>query len=210
MSKSRGNVISAMETLAQYEADAVRFYFLKDGPIEKDETFSSMKLVDTYNAHVINEFANSMRRVSSPMFLPPPESPFILPPAEAKRDKDFITNFNSKAKNIHTAFSKATIRSIIDLMQMTNQYLNTSKFWTIEDKKQQRRVIGTAAEALKVISILLYPVTPNYAETLLKYFKVTDNERRLENCRIEIDKEVILKYDPKIRDKLFIRKLTHR
>eukprot|EP00826_Nyctotherus_ovalis_P051439 TRINITY_DN6426_c0_g2_i2.p4 TRINITY_DN6426_c0_g2~~TRINITY_DN6426_c0_g2_i2.p4 ORF type:complete len:105 (+),score=19.16 TRINITY_DN6426_c0_g2_i2:998-1312(+) len=97
MSKSKGNVISAAETLAHYGADPVRFYFLKDGPIEKDETFNGMQLVDIFNAHIVNEFANSVRRVSSPMFLPPAESPFILPAAVHKRERDFIHTFNSKA-----------------------------------------------------------------------------------------------------------------
>ena len=42
MSKAKGNVISAMETLNKYGENAVRFYFLKVGPIEKDEIFNTM------------------------------------------------------------------------------------------------------------------------------------------------------------------------
>ena len=97
MSKSKGNVISAMDTLNKYGENAVRFYFLKEGPIEKDEIFNPMQLVDNYNAHVVNEYANSLRRVSDMKFLPPPESPFVLSPPKNEREIEFITKFNSKA-----------------------------------------------------------------------------------------------------------------
>ena len=55
MSKSKGNVIPAIETLNKYGENSIRFYFLKEGPYDRDETFKSLQLVNNYNAHVVNE-----------------------------------------------------------------------------------------------------------------------------------------------------------
>ena len=106
MSKSKGNIIPALKILEKYGNDAVRFYFLKDGPLDRDELFNPNQLVDNYNAHLVNEFTNSIRRVSSPQFLPPPGTPLVLSPANNKRDKDFIVNFNIKVCSFYFIFSK--------------------------------------------------------------------------------------------------------
>jgi len=207
MSKSKGNVISALDVLSQYGDNAVRFYFFKDGPLERDEVFNANRLVDNYNAHLVNEFSNSIRRVSTTQFLPPPNTPFILSPPKTQREVDFIASFNSKAATVYRGTMKGSLQTIIGMIQMTNQYLNGSEFWNVKDKQEQYKVIGTASEALRVISILLYPVIPSYAEHLLKYFKVKD--ARLDQCKIEESKSIEIKYDHSVKDKLFIRKLQY-
>ena len=93
---------------------------------------------------------------------------------------------------------------------MTNQYLNVSKFWKTTNKNEQYAVIGTASEALRVISILLYPIIPRYSEIVMKYFKMDNKERSLERCKIENKKEVVLNYDQNIRNDLFIRRIKNR
>ncbi len=97
MSKSKGNVIGALETLEKYNDNAIRFYFLKDGPLDRDECFNAMQLVDSYNAHLVNEFANAVRRVSSPRFLPTGGQPLVLSKPITVREREFITKFNAKA-----------------------------------------------------------------------------------------------------------------
>ncbi len=99
------------------------------------------------------------------------------------------------------------MEAVVGLMQMTNQYLNASAFWKSSERKDQHRVVGTAAEALRVMSILLYPIIPRYSETVMRYFKVRPEERRLERCKIKAD--AVVRYDPKATDTLFIKKLKH-
>eukprot|EP00826_Nyctotherus_ovalis_P035865 TRINITY_DN3118_c0_g2_i2.p1 TRINITY_DN3118_c0_g2~~TRINITY_DN3118_c0_g2_i2.p1 ORF type:complete len:213 (-),score=60.24 TRINITY_DN3118_c0_g2_i2:122-760(-) len=207
MSKSKGNVISALDILDQYGDNAVRFHFLKDGPLERDEVFSASQLVDNHNAHLVNEFSNSVYRVSNSRFLPPPGTPFTLPALKTKREADFITSFNSKAETVYKTTMKGSLQTVIGLIQQTNQYLNASEFWTAKNKQEQHTIIATASEALRVISVLLYPVVPSYSELLLKYFRVQEKDRVLDKCRIEAGRSVEIRYDWSVRDKLFMRKL---
>eukprot|EP00826_Nyctotherus_ovalis_P035866 TRINITY_DN3118_c0_g2_i4.p1 TRINITY_DN3118_c0_g2~~TRINITY_DN3118_c0_g2_i4.p1 ORF type:complete len:109 (-),score=33.21 TRINITY_DN3118_c0_g2_i4:122-448(-) len=102
---------------------------------------------------------------------------------------------------------KGSLQTVIGLIQQTNQYLNASEFWTAKNKQEQHTIIATASEALRVISVLLYPVVPSYSELLLKYFRVQEKDRVLDKCRIEAGRSVEIRYDWSVRDKLFMRKL---
>ncbi len=105
MSKSKGNVVPALSTLQMYGEDAVRFYFLKEGPQDRDESFHPRLLVELHNAHIVNELgnptkrhdvANSLNRVSSPNFLPS-EAVFRINAPSSPRDREFVSAFNKKA-----------------------------------------------------------------------------------------------------------------
>ena len=75
MSKSIGNVISALDLLDKFGGDAVRLHFLKEGPFARDESFLEDQLLHSFNAHAVNEYgthdsindfvANSLNRVIS-------------------------------------------------------------------------------------------------------------------------------------------------
>ena len=103
--------------------------------------------------------------------------------------------------------SKIAVSSVVALIQLTNQYLNSSKFWKLQSKQEQHGAIGLACEALRVISILLYPIIPRYSETLMGYFRVPQAERNLDYCKISSN--TIVKYDPSITPNLFVKKLKH-
>jgi len=105
---------------------------------------------------------------------------------------------------------KNSISTILSLIHLVNQYINNSEFWKKQNRDEQLQIIGIAAESLKILSILLYPIIPKYSETLFKYFGLSKKDVVLENCKLKFDNDTILKYKREFKNELFIRKLKHR
>ena len=59
MSKSIGNVVDPVALLNSYGSDAVRCYFLAEGPQQKDNSFVEEDLVSNYNGKIIDSYSKS-------------------------------------------------------------------------------------------------------------------------------------------------------
>lgn len=64
ISKSLGNVIRPSELVKQFGVDAVRYYFLRYGPLRNDMDFTVEKLKEAYNADLANGLGNLVARVA--------------------------------------------------------------------------------------------------------------------------------------------------
>ena len=64
ISKSLGNVILPSELVEQFNSDAVRYYFLRFGPLTGDIDISLDKISEVYNADLANGLGNLIARVS--------------------------------------------------------------------------------------------------------------------------------------------------
>jgi len=89
MSKSKGNILSAEEAARAYGSvgvDALRYFLFREMPFGNDGSFSMEALRKRYNAELVNDLGNLLKRVVDmvDMFLqgemprrPPLERPFI-------------------------------------------------------------------------------------------------------------------------------------
>jgi methionyl-tRNA synthetase len=62
MSKSLGNVVDPFDILAKYPLEAVKFYVLVNGPLQKDANFEEADLVNLYNGF-IDKIINCYTRI---------------------------------------------------------------------------------------------------------------------------------------------------
>ena len=58
MSKSLGNVVDPVSLIQKYGIDAVRLYFLTQGPLIKDMDFSEKALLEVHNDFLIDQYLN--------------------------------------------------------------------------------------------------------------------------------------------------------
>ncbi|MCL4397847.1 methionine--tRNA ligase [Patescibacteria group bacterium] len=63
VSKSLGNVILPSELVEKYGTDAVRYYFLRYGPLTADIDITDEKLTEVYNADLANGLGNLISRI---------------------------------------------------------------------------------------------------------------------------------------------------
>jgi methionyl-tRNA synthetase len=173
MSKSRGNIVRAETVQAILGADALRYFLLREIPFGQDGSFSFDALVQRYNGDLANGYGNLVSRVVNMM-----HKYFggVLPEAGAETAAEAA--LRQSANNAIAAFGPAfdelnfseALKALWVLVAETDGYLTANAPWKKpadrsdeEHKLLQARVLATAAEAIRIITALVYPILPDSA-----------------------------------------------
>jgi methionyl-tRNA synthetase len=173
MSKSRGNIVRAETVQEVLGADALRYFLLREIPFGQDGNFSFDALVQRYNGDLANGYGNLVSRVVNMVHkyfggvLPDagPETPAEKVLRESATSA--IAGFGPAFDDLN--FSEA-LKSLWLLVAETDGYLTANAPWKkpaersdAEHAALQARVLATAAQAIRVITALVYPILPDAA-----------------------------------------------
>ena len=179
MSKSRGNIVRADTVQAVLGADALRYFLLREIPFGQDGSFSFDALVQRYNGDLANGYGNLVSRVVNMVhkYFGGAE-PFAGTVPEAGRETAAETALRESTVAAIAAFGPAfdelnfseALKSLWILVAETDGYLTANAPWKKppersdeEHLKHQARVLATAAEAIRIITALVYPILPESA-----------------------------------------------
>jgi len=173
MSKSKGNIVRAETVQEVLGADALRYFLLREIPFGQDGTFSFEALVQRYNGDLANGYGNLVSRVVNMVHKyfggVVPEAVALTEAENALRAsaERAIASFGPLFDEMN--FSEA-LKSLWLLVAETDGYLTANAPWkqpegrSDEDQALLRaRVLTTAAEAIRVITALVYPILPDSA-----------------------------------------------
>jgi methionyl-tRNA synthetase len=172
MSKSLGNVVNPLDLVESYGVDAVRFYLMREMVLGLDANFTPDSFIKCYNSDLANDFGNLLNRVSGliqknhggripePGVLRGPEED-IKAQANAlpARVKDLINEYKVQE----------AVTSTLDFVHALNKYMETQAPWKLAktDMKAASCVLYTAAEGLRIATIMLAPVMPEKTANVL-------------------------------------------
>jgi methionyl-tRNA synthetase len=173
MSKSRGNVVRAETVQAVLGADALRYFLLREIPFGQDGNFSFDALVQRYNGDLANGYGNLVSRVVNMMHKffggTVPEAGAETPAEIALREHATraITEFGPAFDDLN--FFDA-LKNLWLLVAETDGYLTANAPWKkpadrsdADHTALQARVLANAAQAIRIITALVYPILPDAA-----------------------------------------------
>ena len=171
MSKSRGNIVRAETILDVLGADALRYFLLREVVFGQDGSFSFDALVQRYNSDLANGYGNLVSRTLTMIGKyfdgVVPEATGLQADSIATEAPNAIAAFNRSIDALD--FSRA-LESAWTMVAAVDGYLTASAPWKQPDSitdEQQRAfratVLYTAAEAIRIITALVYPVIPDAA-----------------------------------------------
>ena len=162
MSKSRGNVVRTETILATLGADALRYFLMREVVFGQDGSFSFDALVQRYNADLANGYGNLTSRVLAMItqyfgaVVPAGEADPRIAAAAETAQREFARHFDA------VDFSRA-LESLWSLVAAVDGYITEKAPWKLkatEDAPLRASILYTCAEALRIITALVYPVLP--------------------------------------------------
>jgi methionyl-tRNA synthetase len=177
ISKTTGNVVSPVELVDEFGADAVRFYLLRHLSFASDADVTRAGLIQRYNDELAKDLGNLLNRVVSMARryrggdIPQPGSA-----GELELDVQRVAaGARQQAEQALAAWEIGNaLNSVWNLVRRVNRYLEERKPWHLakgtraEDATELDTVLYTAAESLRLVSILLAPFLPNAANGIAK------------------------------------------
>lgn len=160
MSKSLGNVIDPEELIAEYGADAVRYYLLRHVSSTEDGDLTRESFKDAYTAHLTNGLGNLVARVMklAETHLPGPVS---LPAGTT-----FSADYLSMLENYEFNHAMDAVWSRIQELDMRINRDEPFKLVKAEPE-QGRAMIAELVLGLYEIGQLLAPFLPKTSEAIL-------------------------------------------
>ena len=173
MSKSRGNIVRADTVMQVLGADALRYFLMREIPFGQDGNFSFEALVQRYNGDLANGYGNLVSRVVNMVHRffggnSPHAGGVTAMEVELRHSAGrAIAEFGAAFDEMN--FSEA-LKRLWALVAETDGYLTANAPWKKPDDRSaaahldlQARVLATAAEAIRIITALAYPIIPDAA-----------------------------------------------
>ena len=198
MSKSLGNVVDPLDLIDSYGVDPIRFYLMKEMVLGQDANFSMDSFIKCYNSDLANDFGNLLSRITNLInkFYDGVLEPIFDDSIDGQDVKYAALDSMELSKNFMNDMKiNEAINSIFNFVRKVNKYLEITAPWKLvkTDIKKAGKVLYTAAESLRIISLLLSPVMPNRTESVMNALGTVN--RDLEWGKLVFEKK-IQKQDP--------------
>jgi methionyl-tRNA synthetase len=179
MSKSKGNAVY-VEPVAQFfkaetngvvsGSDVLRYYVLREFIFGQDGSISYERLLERYNSDLANGLGNLLSRTVAMIHQ------YCDGAVPAPATQDGPGSIVQRVRAFEDAFAgydfSSALNAVWEMIAEANKFIVERKPWELaksslpEDKTRLQETLFTAAEFLRIASVLLYPVLPQSAERI--------------------------------------------
>ncbi len=174
MSKSIGNVVRPQEMVAEYGADAARYFMLREMSFGLDASFSSVAVKNRYNSDLANDLGNLFSRTLA-MVKKFTDGQIPSPPTEElELDKQLRTEATEMIQEFSRQMDEFSfhqaLRAVWAIISLANKYIVLNAPWTLAKDAAQRprleAVIYNLLETLRLVALPLHAVIPQTAANM--------------------------------------------
>lgn len=173
ISTSNDWAIWAKDIVERYNPDALRYFFIANGPEKRDTDFSWREFVERNNGELLGAYGNLVNRTLA----------FIeryfgggVPAGEpdGEIEGDIIELYESTARRIEAGALKEALDALFDFVRRINRYFDAKEPWKtrLEDPKRCADALYNCATAIANLASLLSPFLPFSSEKVCAWLNV--------------------------------------
>jgi len=173
MSKSKGNALRPADLLADYEADVLRYFLLREVSFGQDGDFSFDALKSRYNTELANDVGNLLNR-SLAMLNKYRGGALGQVGEETEGDRALIADVEGMQRDVESAMQRQAFHQALERISVVvrhgNRYVEENAPWALAKNGDEARldtVLYHLVETLRLVAIALYPFMPAKTEAML-------------------------------------------
>lgn len=186
MSKSVGNVVDPVALIDTFGVDQVRYFLLREVPFGQDGSFSEEAIITRINTDLANELGNLAQRSLSMIAK---NLGGVLPePGEfTAADTDLLATADGLLERLRVSFESQAMHLALEAIWLmlgeANRYFSAQQPWVLRkseseaDQRRFRTVLYVTCEAVRIAALLVQPVMPESAATLLDLLGQPQDQR---------------------------------
>ncbi len=174
VSKSVGNIVRPDHLVADFGADALRYFLMREMAFGQDASFSDEAFLTRYNADLANDLGNTVSRVAALC-----RQSFGGTPNEVCDDNEILAAFSAAESEWRAAmrecqFNRA-LESLWKFLTAINGYVVSREPWKLRKEEgagsaRLHRVLSAAAEGVRLAAVMLSPFIPATSRKIFAAF----------------------------------------